>query len=88
MNWRRGLTRTWLVGTVVWLALWAWYAEYPCWKFGRYLPGDTFACQALATPLMPAGTEWLLVWLGVPIAIGIVGAAAYWAAIGYASKSN
>jgi hypothetical protein len=89
LNWRRGLLRTWIVASVLWLGIWAsviWNAcrmEYVCW-LGSFVPGMPYIIGASAGQFkLWAWTAVLGEGLAVPAAVFVLGYIIIWALEGF-----
>ena len=92
MNLRRGLFRCWLVVSGVWLVAYVWYLWAHCW----YLSDDTAMCwlgySDWAKPIsyftLLDYVRLIAIALGVPIAALVLGAASWWAIIGFGHQNS
>jgi hypothetical protein len=66
MSWRQGLFRFWLIGTAVWMALWALMVTMAC----HLLPDGRMTCRT-------ASNHWIAEWIDrttwTYLKIGLVG---------------
>ena len=93
MNWRRGLARTWIAASALWTAaisvtaIGRWY--FDPWRevkpTGKFDPSTAVPIDSL--PFLQQGpmplSEYLLLALGAPCILLLIGVAVYWAVSGF-----
>lgn len=93
MNWRRGLSRLWLVASALWIGFWFWYRDVPCALGFNYF-GIKWWCSDPVWEAPPNGflldlrSGTFALMFGVPAAALVFGLVAQWIASGFGPRHN
>jgi hypothetical protein len=70
MNWKRGLWRVWMVGSVIWIGYWYWeiwlicrFGVYPPPRCANEIPWTGLAIISLGGPLIALEVGLVAVWI-------------------------